>query len=118
MGGDLVQYCEANNDDICAQDACKIEGQFSLDYLVDFVTGNIANMANPEFQTGYDRETQCEVVGGNQGVNDRECCGEQPNRVPFSASKGMHGCCGNNLYSINLQECCANQEVASFGTCP
>merc|ERR1711972_5197 len=25
---------------ICAQDACVIEGQFTLDFLVDFVSGN------------------------------------------------------------------------------
>ena len=120
MGGDLNSYCELNNpDDICAQDACKIEGQFSLDFLVDFISGNIQNMADDSLKSGnFDRESECEANGSNGASNDKQCCGVQPNRAPFSASKGMHGCCGSNLYSVNLQECCQNNIVSSLGSCP
>merc|ERR1711997_127338 len=99
-----------NNADICAQDACKIEGQFSLDFLVDFISGNINNLVDNSLKSeNFDREFECENGFKNDGEsNDKECCGVQPNRAPFSASKGMHGCCGSNLYSVNLQECCQN----------
>lgn len=123
MGGNLMDYCEGNNVEICAQDACKIEGQFSLDYLSDFITGNIDNLKDASLQSSlqggsFDRDTECVVNYVNVGAVDRECCGEQPYRAPFSASKGAHGCCGESLFSVNLQECCTDQTVASIGTCP
>lgn len=120
-GGDLVSECRAANADACAQDACIIEGRFSLDYLPELMSG--FNSANVAFQSsaGFNREQEC-LVAATNNIQDKECCGSQPTRYPFSASRGAHGCCGDSLYSTNVQECCMDQVgntfVASIGACP
>merc|ERR1712100_915445 len=43
-GGDLTLDCQGSNpNNICAQDACVIEGSFTLNYLVDIVNQSMGN---------------------------------------------------------------------------
>merc|ERR1712117_886475 len=89
FGGEpIVSNCQASNPgNICAQDACVIEGQFTLDFLVDYVSGNIANTVDVQFQGApngvWDRDASCLTAQNNQ-PQDRACCGAQPNRAPYS----------------------------------
>ena len=116
--------CEASNPgDACAQTACLIEGDFTMHFLTDFITGSISTLADPAFQTvnGFDRSSSCLKGNNNQNGGSRDCCGVHPNRAPYSAARGTHGCCGNTLFSTMSQDCCSDVSgdfVASIGTCP
>lgn len=65
------------------------------------------------------------------------CCGEYPERYPFSSFDGDHGCCGGKTFDKASKDCCGNAHagvlfnpflkaccskkagtVADFGTCP
>lgn len=112
FGGEpIVSNCQASNPgNICAQDACVIEGQFTLDFLVDFVSGNIANTVDVQFQGApngvWDRDASCLTAQNNQ-PQDRACCGAQPNRAPYSITVGTHDCCnGLNLFNLATHQCC------------
>ena len=69
FGQDIHDDCQSSNaGDQCAIDACVIEGSFTMHFLNDFVSGNIANLADPKFQgsNGWDREAEC--APGTKGL--------------------------------------------------
>lgn len=125
FGQDIHADCAAANaGDDCAIDACVIEGAFTLHFLSDFVSGNIVNIADPQFQTGngWDREAECVVKNNGQSYTDHECCGEQPNRAPYSPSRGLLSCCGDSgLYQMTSHDCCVDQNnefsIGLLGNC-
>lgn len=54
--------------------------------------------------------------GGAGGSVERECCGEYPNRFPYSAGAGR-SCCGQNTYNPNFHCCDSNNQIKSIGNC-
>jgi len=128
FGQDLHLDCQASNaGNQCAIDVCVVEGSFTLHFLADFVSGDIATMANPAFQAsnGWDRATECAVAQQNPPNADHECCGIHPNRAPYSPSRGNLACCSETagLYQVHSHDCCTNavsgvQYVDVLGSCP
>lgn len=120
---DMEAECITSNPgDTCAQTACFLEGDFTMHFLTDFITGNIGVLADPTLQTaqGFDRAVCLKGKNNDMGGN-RECCGELPSRAPFSVTRGIQGCCGESIYSVMSQDCCADVNgdfVASIGSCP
>lgn len=74
---------------------------------------------------------------GEKAAKQDHCCGEYPQRFPFSSFDGDHGCCGGQTYDKQTKECCGNPHAGSiynpflkeccskrsgnvkdFGTCP
>jgi len=112
FGQDIHADCAtANAGDDCAIDACVIEGSFTLHFLSDFVSGNIENLADPKFQAanGWDRAAECKIRDSPRN-SYHECCGEHPNRAPYSPSRGLLSCCGDSgLYQVSSHDCCVDQ---------
>ena len=59
----------------------------------------------------FDHASQC-YAGGNAGPRTiDQCCGEYPNRFPFSSENGNRGCCnGKTFDSANLM-CCSDGTI-------
>ena len=59
----------------------------------------------------FDHTSQC-YAGGNAGPRTiDQCCGEYPNRFPFSSENGNLGCCnGKTFDSANLM-CCSDGTI-------
>jgi len=118
-GAPIVSDCtNSNPGDQCAIDACIIEGQFTLDFLVDIVAGSMGNLVNANYQGApsgtWDRDAECTV--GNTPAGDRECCGSQPNRSPYSLAKGVLACCNDQtLYNIATHQCCVSGSTPVIG---
>jgi len=111
FGGEpiLSNCANSNVGNQCAIDACIIEGQFTMDFLVDIVSNNMGSKTNADFQGAplgtWDRDVECVVTNAPGGT--RECCGAHPTRAPFSVTKGIHDCCnGLNLFNIATHQCC------------
>merc|ERR1712066_348651 len=97
LGNDIVTDCQASNPgNICAQDACIIEGSFSVDYLPQIASNSMASIVNAQYQgaNGWDRDAEC-ATGRQQNGGQRACCGVHPTRAPFSRARGLHDCCGS-----------------------
>lgn len=118
-GAPIVSDCtNSNPGDQCAIDACIIEGQFTLDFLVDIVAGSMGNLVNANYQGApsgtWDRDAECTV--GNTPAGNRECCGSQPNRSPYSLAKGVLACCnGQTLYNVATHQCCVSGSTPVIG---
>lgn len=95
-------------------------------------TGGLDTMGLDGFFT-----TQSPRSKGDKPVKKDHCCGEYPQRFPFSSFDGDHGCCGGQTYDKASKECCGNPHfgtifnpflkaccskksgnVQDFGTCP
>lgn len=119
FGGEpIVSNCAGSNPgDLCAQDACVIEGQFTLDFLANIVAGTMGSLVQVNFQGApngaWDRDAEC--VTGNNAGGDRACCGVQPSRAPYSITKGIHDCCNEVLFNIATHQCCANNNIDVIG---
>jgi len=103
----LVPTCEAFNDDLCAQAACKIEGKFVLNVFNSFLGGN---SLDPQYShaNGFDDRAGCPLVGECEGADclEKVCCGEYPVRYPFRPLGGIRGCCGQNTFDATILTCC------------
>jgi len=91
----------ASGDNACKLAACEIERAFSMRAFA--VVGNTMNNSGKKlaFQDGNKKNYEIECVA-RPGPPRDACCGSYPDRKPYSA---------------DLQSCCENGNVRSFGSC-
>ena len=70
-------------------------------------------------EKGKMADTKFDIHGvcvGMQGGRSDACCGAYPERFPYNSDS--RGCCnGQATFNTMSEECCANGQVASLGTC-
>ena len=135
---DLVADCNSQNEGkLCETHLCACEGQFVADIIDLLWLGT--NVADSSFKhdNGFDVDSECVVVGQNNGgngvfgggngglsqnseVEENNCCGIYPRRVPYNVN--LHECCtdGTNygkLYNPFTQWCCDGERVVDGPNC-
>ncbi|CAG5112821.1 Oidioi.mRNA.OKI2018_I69.chr2.g6994.t1.cds [Oikopleura dioica] len=106
--------------DECRVNPCKCDEElaFGLTELTDFAS-ECPSMTTESPMTTTTRQPGS-GNGGNGGgsVNPPEmkCCGEYPNRFPFSDKGGRFACCEGATYNTN-RNCCSGGEILSLGEC-
>jgi len=124
FGGDLSQDCiNQNPGNECAQNACIVEGAWTLRYI-----GYIGNLApsittHPDYDAQYvhtskggsfDPEVGCPGIPNPVG-SDKECCGDHAllSRHPYRLYSGFttRSCCGGNVINNEIEQCCNNSPL-------
>ena len=105
LGQTLIDECNANNADTCAQKACIVEGNFIAELQTMMTLGNV-DLALSTYQhaQGFNVDSQCTI--NRKPPSDKECCGEYPNRFPYRTSSEGDGtinraCCNGKTYDSN-----------------
>merc|ERR1711879_404972 len=99
----LVEECNARNDNDCAVGACIVEGAFVLKIFQSFISGN-QHDSKYLHGNGFNVAEECQVEGGV--ASEKACCGEHPNRRPFRVMDGNRACCGDRTYDTRALQCC------------
>ena len=45
------------------------------------------------------------------------CCGEYPEKIPFSSRVGKRKCCGQKVFDWKRRECCPGDVISPIGEC-
>jgi len=45
------------------------------------------------------------------------CCGEYPEKIPFSSRVGKRKCCGQKVFDFKRRECCPGDVISPIGEC-
>jgi len=122
-GEDINVACAATNTGECAQNACIVEGTFTLNYIGyigifaepitthdDFDASHVHT--NNAFSAGtFDPLVSCPGIPNPVG-SDKECCGMHSmlSRHPYRLYSGFttRSCCQNTVINNELEQCCAS----------
>ena len=63
---------------------------------------------------GFDTASHCIQPAGNPPWD--ACCGEYPDRTPYS-TESSKSCCATRLFDKSIHQCCADSVVPSGATC-
>ena len=92
----------------CGHNSCQCDVTLAEDL------SDLADEYSDEFHAvkGYfDHTSKC-YAGGNAGPRTiDECCGEYPNRFPFSSEGGNRGCCGGKTFDSGNLMCCSDGTI-------
>merc|ERR1712019_210046 len=123
LGADLTTECNVNNaGDECAQNACIVEGAFTLRYLSYMGIGKDLSQ-HPDYDASYvhtskggpfDPDVNCPGIPNPVG-SDKECCGEHAllTRHPYRLYSGFttRSCCSGEVINNELNQCCNNAVI-------
>jgi hypothetical protein len=130
FGGDLVGECTANNaGDECAQNACIVEGAFTLRYIQYMGFSAPSITTHPDYSDVFvhtskggifDPEVNCPGIPNPVG-SDKECCGMHSmlTRHPYRLYSGFttRSCCNGEVINNELNQCCNNAVIDINDTC-
>jgi len=114
--GTYAACSEINTMDPCQIRTCCCDINFAKNILQFFFDQNMFDPA-PSHENGFLVDEECPVCQGtgcSQGPKD--CCGEYPERFPYSMRDGSRGCCVNKTYNVNRLFCCDNMYLKK--SCP
>jgi hypothetical protein len=128
---DLETECFSSNaaGGECAQNACIVEGAFTLRYLqhvgvnapsitthADFNAAHVHNTKGGSF----DPEVECPGIPNPVG-SDKECCGMHTmlTRKPYRLYSGFttRSCCNGEVINNELDQCCNNAVIGISEQC-
>jgi len=143
-GTDYAAACTAANaGDDCAIESCHVDAVF-IRHVFTFLTDNTLNMTLSGWY-GFNGNVCNGIVpstGATTGapipadptqnppttmdpattlvapIANKLCCGDYPNRFPYKTRQGETQCCVDATYNVNILECCPNDVLLPFGTCP
>jgi len=98
------QECTDTNTDLCARDACMIEGYFVGEFVLKVLDGVPVDQ-DKRHVNGFEKIADC-PISGNGMKSEKSCCGDQPLRFPFKTYDGARMCCHGHTYNTNLYQCC------------
>jgi len=107
--GPMEFNCRQRNADQCQYEACVIEGTFIRELLLEVSINSFPTNSPLKHSLGFDPTTGCKKKHG--GNSERHCCGEIPNRFPFSTRENTHQCCGQSIFDVNMFVCCDDSTV-------
>jgi len=107
---------EKNEKFSCRRAMCECDKRLAEDLRTHFDKWTVNNH---KIQGNFDSDAECikQANGGNEGPI--ECCGEYPNRFPYSTQAGNRECCSSagKTYNPAVNECCQDT-IAGIGNCP
>ena len=115
LGQNLIDQCNANNADTCAQKACIVEGNFIAELQNLMTVGNVdLELSTYQHSQGFNVDSQCTI--NRKPPSDKQCCGEYPNRFPYRTSSEGDGvvnraCCNGKTYDSNNMICCSDGSI-------
>lgn len=111
---EIVDNCAAaNSGDSCGARTCEIETKFLNSVFANLQVGNIPNTLQFSQAQGFNRQANCVGYVGTQ--QDKQCCGDSPNRHPYDAA--IKSCCAASGYGYfsGIETCCANGDIVAAG---
>jgi len=101
----------------CRRAMCECDKRLAEDLRTHFDEWSVDNH---KIQGNFNADVQC-VKNPSGGNNEGpiECCGDYPNRFPFSTQGGNRQCCSSagKTYNPTVNECCGDS-VEGVGNCP
>jgi len=131
---DIQAACARNNDaGTCSTKVCILETEFQKQVLLQWLDGNtwenkfmhkhgfvvseycaeLNNLKNSIPLNPASAQAQ-HIVDMYEISQHDVCCGEYPNRYPFSHEGGARGCCNGITYQTVSHKCCSDGSVKIF----
>jgi len=116
-----------HSSNLCKNQACKAEIYFVLSLVI--LESKLPYNIDPKFMrsNGFDSEKMCSKVDPHKlpykiledpnrddEPSSTSCCGDYPNRRPFTETE-FRGCCGGKTFNVFLHQCCEGR--IRFGEC-
>jgi len=96
----------------CKSHTCACEMKF-INKIIQFYIDQMLFDPTLKHSLGFDKGNDCPTCQGDLcDRNQRECCGEYPERFLYKPSLNK-GCCGSKVYDSAFMQCCEDGSVAA-----